>query len=202
MDKAIVALASDEVAQAFLAWLDRLQELGCAIVFKTIQALHDSLHLIEQQWLGSAEAYALHQHLLDSHQARLLDRRIKNRLSLAKDIHASTQIRLYQQRQKLQSRLSDELGDHLLLMPTVAHVAPLIDELQNDDEKFAIVNAQTLKLTMIGSFLDVPTMNIPIAFNQAHLAIGASMSAKQGLETKILQYAVCIEHLGAYALNP
>lgn len=194
-DNAIVSLADDEVQACFYRWVDRLTSLGIVVRERTVRAVHETLDCINTLWLGSAEAYALHECLLASPQADELDRRVKKRLLLAKDIKASTQIRLYQTRQRLHKELAYELGKQMFIMPTVAHTAPKLAPLEADDEYFFDVNAKTLKLTMIGSFLDMPAISLPIGTDGQGLPIGALISGADGCDDVVLQASCLIEKL-------
>lgn len=194
-DRAIVALADESVQQAFYAWLDRLMQQGITIKSQHLNALHDTLACITHQWLGSAEAYALHETLLNSSCANDLDPRVRTRLLLAKDIKASTQIRLYQARKVLQDKLKTELGDGLFAMPTVSHTAPELTPLEQDDDHFTKINLKTLKLTMLGAFLDMPALNIPIGTDTQDLPIGALLSSVANNDKLILDNGCLLDHL-------
>lgn len=185
-DPAIVALADDDVQACFHEWVQTLTKAGFYIKAETITALHDTLACINEQWLGSAEAHTLHEELLNSPQADELDRRVRTRLMLAKDIKASTQIRLYARRAVYQQALMRELSNRLLIMPTVRHTAPVLAKLEADDDYFAHINAQTLNFTMIGSFLDMPTLSLPIGTDAQGLPIGASVAGVTGSDRQVL----------------
>lgn len=198
-DKAIIDLADESVQKAFYVWLDALHKKGISIIAKNITAVHDTLSCIETMgWLGSAEAYTLHEHILNSDQANELDARVRTRLLIAKDIKASTQIRLYQTRQILQNRLKSELGNVLFVMPTVSHTAPRLAPLEQDDEHFAKMNLKTLKLTMIGAFLDMPALNLPIGVDDQGLPIGVLLAGVSDNDKLILENGYWFDHFCEY----
>lgn len=192
-DPAIVALADDDVQQCFANWVERLSVAGFCVQAHRVLALHDALDCIHEQWLGSAEAYALHETLLHTPKADELDRRVRTRLMLAKDIKASTQIRLYARRAAHQKALAEQLGKRLLIMPTVSHTAPLLAQLEADDDYFAQINTKTLKLTMIGSFLDMPALSLPIGTDKQDLPIGALLAGASGSDRQVLTSGFVIE---------
>lgn len=192
-DDAIVALADDTVAAAFWAWLESLTKAGFIVRKQSLMPLHQAVACIDTLWLGAAEAYALHESLLASTQAELLDRRVRHRLESAKDIKASEQIHLYQIRKQLQREMATQLGNQLLLLPTVAHTAPKLAPLEQDDDYFAKINKKTLKMTMIGSFLDMPSLNMPIANDPQGLPIGACVAGATGLDHQLLSAGCLIE---------
>lgn len=185
-DPEIVALADDDVQGCFNQWVDKLVKVGFPVIAEKIGVLHDTLMCINEHWLGSAEAYALHEDLLNGPEADLLDGRVRARLMLAKNIKASTQIRLYARRITYQRALVGELGNRLLIMPTVIHTAPMLDKLEADDDYFAQINTQTLRLTMIGSFLDMPSLSLPIGTDRQGLPVGALLAGVAGGDKQVL----------------
>lgn len=105
--------------------LERLAGEGAYIERKPITAMREALAMVEcGDWVGSAEAFALHESLLDSTDAAHLDPRVRKRLEGARSMSASRQIRLYQQGESLRRQLADELDGAFVITPTVAHVAP------------------------------------------------------------------------------
>lgn len=177
-----------------LVAIERLQLAGAVVVQRPLHGLQVTLQLIQEQgWLGAAEAFALHQPLLDSEYAEQLDPRVRRRLENARQMPASQLLRLYEARRQLQQQVQDELDGALLITPTVAHVAPPLAPLENDDELFARTNLATLRLTMPGSFLDMPGVALPSGHDAQDLPTGLLLSLPQGEDTQLLATALAVE---------
>lgn len=177
-----------------LVAIERLQLAGAVVVQRPLHGLQVTLQLIQEQgWLGAAEAFALHQPLLDSEYAEQLDPRVRRRLENARQMPASQLLRLYEARRQLQQQVQDELDGALLITPTVAHVAPPLAPLENDDELFARTNLATLRLTMPGSFLDMPGVALPSGHDAQGLPTGLLLSLPQGEDTQLLATALAVE---------
>ena len=193
------AILSDErtepaVRDNLLRCLTRLEEAGAIIELRPCAAFQATLALIEQQgWLGSAEAFALHQPLLDSAAAEQLDPRVRRRLEAARHFPASQLINLYSARERLQQQLTDELDGAFLITPSVAHVAPPLAPLEIDDELFTRTNLATLRLTMPGSLLDLPGVSLPSGHDVLGLPTGLLVSAPAGEDSRLLRAALAVE---------
>ncbi|MGU0809190.1 amidase [Pseudomonas aeruginosa] len=195
------ALLSDErlqpaVRDNLYTALQRLADGGVTVEERTLPALRATLELIERDgWLGSAEAFALHETLLDSADAEQLDPRVRQRLESARGFPASRQILLYQAAERLKRQLPDELDGALLVTPTVAHVAPPLAPLAADDALFARTNLATLRLTMPGSLLDLPGVALPSGVDAQGLPTSLLLSAPSGADARLLRAALSLEPL-------
>ncbi|UFH51049.1 amidase [Pseudomonas sp. KNUC1026] len=184
------------VRDNLMAALERLRAAGVLIEQRPVAALQACLDLIEKHgWLGSAEAFALHQPLLDSLDAERLDPRVRKRLETARQLPASTQLMLSQAAEQLREQLRDELNGALLVTPTVGHVAPLLEPLLEDDALFARTNLATLRLTMPGSLLDMPGVALPSGTDNQGLPTSLLLAAPSGEDTHLLRAALAIEPL-------
>ncbi|PWU27396.1 amidase [Pseudomonas sp. RW407] len=182
------------VAGNLLAALKRLAEAGAVIEEQPLAAFQEALRLVESSgWLGSAEAFTLHQELLDSPDAEHLDPRVRKRLEAARQFPASAQIRLYQAAERLQRQLALELDGALLITPTVGHVAPALAPLENDDDLFARTNLATLRLTMPGSMLDMPGVALPSGVDEHGLPTSLLVAGPSGSDEHLLRAALSIE---------
>jgi len=174
----------------------RLERAGAVIEDRPVVAFAKAMELIETVgWPGSAEAFCLHQALLDSPDAEQLDPRVRRRLEAARDFPAFKQIRLYQASERLRAELAAELDGALLITPTVAHVAPLMAALLLDDDLFAKTNLATLRLTMPGSLLDMPGVALPNGADATGLPTSLLVSAPSGQDEYLLRAALAIELL-------
>lgn len=174
--------------------LERLAIEGAYIERKPINAMREALAMIERgDWVGSAEAFALHESLLDSAEAARLDPRVRKRLEGARSMSASSQIRLYQQGESLRRQLADELDGAFVITPTVAHVAPKLAPLEADESLFVATNLATLRLTMPGSLLDMPGVALPSGFDADGLPTSLLLAAPSGADDALLRLALSVE---------
>ena len=182
------------VRNNLLRAVDQLKAAGALIEVRASATFQATLNLIKQDgWLGSFEAFALHENLLDSRDAELLDPRVRRRLEAARELPASQLLHLIDARRRLQLQLVDELDGAVLITPTVAHVAPALAPLQADDDLFVKTNLATLRLTMPGSLLDMPGVSLPSGRDALGLPTGLLLSAPSGEDARLLRAALSVE---------
>lgn len=193
----IEQLELDEyVRHNFFKVVGQLKKAGARVEFKKINGFRQSISLInEGLWLGAAEAYTCHQELLESDESVLIDSRVRKRLECAKNILASTQIKLYQAALDLKLLIREELNGACMLTPTVAHTAPAIQPLLENDELFVQTNLKILKLTMPGSYLNMPGVALPNGFDQKKLPTSILVSSYEENDRNVLQSAEFIEYV-------
>ncbi|WP_455912704.1 amidase [Pseudomonas putida] len=182
------------VRNNLLRAMDLIKAAGALIEVRPSATFQVTLNLIKQDgWLGSFEAFALHEALLDSRDADLLDPRVRRRLEAARSLPASQLLHLIDERRRLQCQLVDELDGAVLITPTVAHVAPPLAPLEADDELFVKTNLATLRLTMPGSLLDMPGVSLPSGRDALGLPTGLLLSAPSGEDARLLRVALSVE---------
>ncbi|WP_421555807.1 amidase [Pseudomonas kitaguniensis] len=182
------------VRNNLLRAVDQLKAAGALVEVRPSATFQATLDLIKDHgWLGSFEAFALHQALLDSTDAQQLDPRVRRRLEAARALPASQLIYLTTARRRLQQQLIDELDGALLITPTVAHVAPPLAPLEADDALFVNTNLATLRLTMPGSLLDMPGVSLPSGRDAQGLPTGLLLSAPAGEDARLLRAALSVE---------
>jgi len=182
------------VRNNLLRAVEQLKAAGALIEERESRGFQATLDLIKQHgWLGSFEAFALHQALLDSPDAQQLDPRVRRRLEAARTLPASQLIHLTDARLRLQQQLIDDLDGAILITPTVAHVAPALAPLEADDDLFVKTNLATLRLTMPGSLLDMPGVSLPSGRDAQGLPTGLLLSAPTGEDARLLRAALSVE---------
>ncbi|MFC6335723.1 amidase [Pseudomonas sp. CCM 7891] len=189
-DTRVETAVRDNVLRA----VEQMRAAGALIEVRPSPAFQATLDLIQHQgWLGSFEAFALHETLLDSPDAGQLDPRVRRRLEAARTLPASQLLRLYDARRGLQQQLAEELDGAILITPTVAHVAPALAPLEADDDLFVKTNLATLRLTMPGSLLDMPGVSLPCGRDALGLPTGLLLSAPSGEDARLLRAALSVE---------
>jgi aspartyl-tRNA(Asn)/glutamyl-tRNA(Gln) amidotransferase subunit A len=100
---------------------------------------------------------------------------------LAEDFNA-----LQRGRVALQRSLWATLGDALLVMPTVPHVAPPIASVAADPDVFARVNLKTICNTLPGNMLNTCGLALPNGLGAAQMPTSLLLSAPAGQEARLL----------------
>ncbi|WP_281040483.1 amidase family protein, partial [Rhizobium leguminosarum] len=96
-------------------------------------------------------------------------------------------------RRRLIADVERLVGDRLLAFPTVAHVAPPIGPLEQDDELFFATNNKTLRNTALGNFLDWCGVSIPCGTGEAGMPVGLLLSATAHRDEALLGIALAAE---------
>lgn len=186
--------AEPAVRNNLLRAVEQLKAQGALVEERECPTFQATLDLIKHHgWLGAFEAFALHEALLDSPDAELLDPRVRRRLETARSLPASQLIHLTDARRRLQQQLVDDLDGAILITPTVAHVALPLAPLAGDDDLFVNTNLATLRLTMPGSLLDMPGVNLPSGRDAQGLPTGLLLSAPTGEDARLLRAALSVE---------
>ncbi|TCF98631.1 amidase [Paraburkholderia strydomiana] len=178
----------------FRAFLEELERNGAAVEERELQSLADIYTLIRDRgWPGGLEAFALHRALLDSPDAERIDQRVRVRLEANRKVPPERLDELMEHRNRLSRLFAAEVGDATVVMPTVAHVAPPVAELENDPELFARVNLATLAITMLGSFLDTPAIAMRSGLDGVGLPTSVQLIRPEGDDAKLLQLGLAVE---------
>lgn len=186
--------AEPAVRNNLLRAVEQLKAQGARVEEHECTTFQATLDLIKHHgWLGSFEAFALHEALLDSADAEQLDPRVRRRLEAARALPASQLLHLVDARRRLQQQLVDDLDGAILITPTVAHVAPSLAPLEADDALFVNTNLATLRLTMPGSLLDMPGVTLPSGHDAQCLPTGLLLSAPTGEDARLLRAALAVE---------
>jgi aspartyl-tRNA(Asn)/glutamyl-tRNA(Gln) amidotransferase subunit A len=146
-----------------------------------------------------AEAATFHADLLKSPRADQMDQRVRTRMLTAKDFTAQDYITLQWQRERLQAEARAYLGNSCLLFPTVAMTAPAIAPLEADDALFVRTNLKVLRNTMLGNYLGMPGVTLPVGTDSNGLPVGALVSAPYGQDDRILAVAKAMEPVMQFA---
>ncbi len=191
------------VRDNLLAMTDRLVKAGARLTIRPVPAFRAAAEAIQTLgWPGSYEANAFHRDHLSGPDRARMDQRTAARLDRGALISPETYQELLRIRARLQREIAHDLAGAFLIVPTVAHVAPLLAPLEADPELFASVNLATLRLTMIGSFLDMPGIALPTGRDRIGLWTSMQLSAPSGDDDRLLGAALGIERIWAHGREP
>jgi aspartyl-tRNA(Asn)/glutamyl-tRNA(Gln) amidotransferase subunit A len=196
IDSGILAdgVVTDVVRNNLLTTMDALARQGARVITRSVPAIPQTRKWIDELgWAGAAEGYRFHAERLAGPDRDLIDPRIMARLELGRSMPAEGYQRLLEIRREMQARIVDELDGAILVTPTVGHVAPELAPLDADPEMFAQVNMATLRLTMIGSFLDMPGLAMPSGTDAQGLPTSVQFSVPSGDDERLLGAGLSID---------
>lgn len=172
----------------------RLRRCGAIVDERPVEAFACARALIATHgWLGAAEAWSWLREIAEGPRGDRIDRRVRERLRAARAMDRQAERHIRVLRVELMQRLRQELGNAVLITPTVKHVAPELAPLEGDDRWFAAVNLETLSLTMPGSLLDMPGIAMPSGLDRQGLPTSVLFSAPQGHDDPLLHICLAVE---------
>ncbi|WP_047459222.1 amidase [Rhizobium rhizogenes] len=196
-DTVVMDDVEDGVRQAFDAAIERLQQAGVRVrraAFPTFSGVFDLM--AKHGPMVTAEAYALHYYRLSGPDAAAMDRRVVARTSLGEKIGLVDYIALLNGRERLIEAFATTMApNEFIAHPTVAHVAPPLAPLRDDDDLFVKTNGKTLRNTLIGNFLDCCGVSLPCGTADGGMPVGFLLSAKRGQDEQLLAAALAAEQV-------
>ena len=142
--------------------------------------------------LVAIEAYAEHRAILQSADARRMDRRVVRR-AMGGRVSGDDVIKLQHGREDLIAALGDELKGALLVLPATPMTAPPIDALERDDELFRATNLRAIHYTFLGNLFRMCGLALPSGEDAAGLPTGVQFLAPQGNDDRLLSIGLSIE---------
>jgi aspartyl-tRNA(Asn)/glutamyl-tRNA(Gln) amidotransferase subunit A len=182
------------VAARFAAAVEALTAAGARVASRPVDALDRALALRDAHGtIVAAEAWREHAELVTGPRAEALDPRVLHRIRNGRSVLGPDYEVLLAERGPLQRRLREQLGAALAILPTVRHTAPELEPLERDDELFAHVNMSTLRATIVGSYLDMPGVSLPIGLDDDGLPVGLLLCGAPGEDDRVLSAALAAE---------
>ena len=182
-----------QVEAAFEATLDALSRKGWRISRRRLPSLEAVADLLAAQGsLATWEAAGVHRHLLEDDAAvAALDPLVGLRLRAGADMPLDRVETLRAARPGLIRGFAEDLGDDLLLLPSVCCIAPDRTACAGALEATMAVNLRVLRNTMILSFVDAPGVSLPIG--DAAEPMGVLLSGVADDDTAALGAAFALE---------
>ena len=183
-----------DIADAFDQAISTLENAGATITREVFPIFEQVTRLFsEHGTLTVAEAFALHEELLNSEDAARMDQRVRTRMLTANNFTTSDYIRLQWERETLQRKTAECLQSRFLLFPTAPITAPELAALEASDELFVATNLKALRNTMLGNYLGTPGVSLPIGKDRYGLPIGVLVSAPFGEDALVLAAALAMQ---------
>ncbi|WP_028602905.1 amidase family protein [Ottowia thiooxydans] len=186
-----LAVNTQEVQTVFEGVLELLCRQGVKVVERVFDVFEKTRDLFDQHGtLVAVEATQVHRELLQSEALNLVDPRVAARMKLGAQLSESASAQVKGQRVSLLARSQADLpAGEVLLYPTVCMTAPEIAPLDEDAAWFAACNARVLQNTMLGSYLNMPTLSLPAGQATNGLPVGISLSMNAGSDSLLLGLA-------------
>jgi aspartyl-tRNA(Asn)/glutamyl-tRNA(Gln) amidotransferase subunit A len=190
-ENAILDEVEPEVRRNFIASLERAAAAGVRVRWQPVPELTQIRELIARYGnIAAAEGYQSHRELLESPLHAQIDVTVYKRMMGGKTMSAEDFDALQRGRVALQRSLWATLGDALLVMPTVPHVAPPIAPLAADPDVFARVNLKTICNTLLGNMLNTCGLALPNGLGAAQMPTSLLLSAPAAHEARLLRAGV------------
>ena len=182
----------DTVAAAFQAALDRLSQAGALLQDIAFEPFAEIAEVSAAGGILGAEAYALHRDRLAA-KGNMVDPRVRTRIERGAKISGADLLDVIEARAGIRSR-ADAIGADYdaLLMPTVAIVAPPIDDIVASDELYAEMNPFILRNTTFGNFLDRCALSIPI-HEPGEAPVGLMVVDRTGADAHLIRVGLSVE---------
>jgi len=176
------------VQAAFEAALESLARAGAQIMTRAFRPFEMTRQIFDEYGtLVAVEATKVHKALMASPDFDKVDQRIAARMRKGAALPQINQERIQSSRASLVRMASQHLTEReVLIYPTVPMTAPKIVDLERDDALFAASNMRILHNTMLGSYLDMPTLNLPVGLASDGLPVGISLSMATGEDARLL----------------
>ena len=183
-----------EVEEVFEATVAVLSRRGWSVTRRPFPSLEAVAALLaELGSLATWEAAGVHRHLLEHpEQVAALDPLVGSRLQSGADMPLARVETLRMARPGLVSQFADELGDDLLLLPSVCCRVPRQADCARSLVETMAINVRVLRNTMILSFVDAPGVSLPMG--GAGTAMGVLLSGAAGDDAQVLGAAFALEH--------
>ncbi|QNP48274.1 amidase [Diaphorobacter aerolatus] len=177
------------VQSAFERVIDELSRSGCRISDMQLDEWCGApFKLQEKGTLIAAEAAYIHADTL-ARQPDAIDPFVLARIKRGETMPAPHYVGLQRAREQLRQSLDARIADlDLLMLPTVALIAPHIDSVANPDA-FNTANMLVLRNTSVFNFYDLPAMSLPINVGAAAMPVGLMVVARRNCDLDLLAMA-------------
>jgi aspartyl-tRNA(Asn)/glutamyl-tRNA(Gln) amidotransferase subunit A len=197
----VLDIAEPHVAANFERSLEAFARSGIEVRRERVDVLDEVLEMTARfGTVTAAEAYNEYHEIIDSDRVNTVDRRVVSRIMDGKNMSAHAIISIYRMRLKLIDKLSAQLGNAYLAMPTTAITAPEIAPLEADDALFHRVNLSALRNTMLGNILGLCGMALPNGHDERNLPTSILISAPAGEDDRLLGDTLAMERIIREAL--
>ena len=182
----------DIVAAAFHAALERLSAAGAVLEEIAFPPFAEIVEVNAAGAILATEAHALHRDRLAA-KGNMVDPRVRQRIERGARISGPDLVDVMRARADIQMRAEAFAADYdALLMPTVATVAPPIDDIVASDDLYWEMNFFILRNTTLGNFLDICALSIPI-HEPGAAPVGLMAVDRKGADAHLIRVGLAVE---------
>lgn len=180
------------VADAVAKAISKLSAAGAEIVDVDFPALARWPDVLRTGHMIASEAYATHRRWLEA-KRDLYDPRVRMRIELGAKLSAADYVDVMRERVAMQAEAAALLQDFdALIAPSVAIVAPRLQDILNDNDAFVRANRLLVRSTGFINFLDGCSLTVPCQAPGA-LPVGLMLSGLRGSDQHILRVGMSVE---------
>ncbi|HEU0199398.1 MAG TPA: amidase [Burkholderiaceae bacterium] len=181
----------DAVARAFEAALASLARAGAHVVTAPVPPFDAHATYFQNGGIAGAEAYVVHRPYLD--RLRLYDPRVGQRIALGAQIGAADYIELVRLRATASAAFTRQAAPFdAVVMPTLACVAPAIEEVGRSDDDYVRWNLRLLRNAGVINFLDGCALTLP-CHEPGSAPVGLTVCGPAGTDRHVLAAGAAIE---------
>jgi aspartyl-tRNA(Asn)/glutamyl-tRNA(Gln) amidotransferase subunit A len=181
-----------DVEQSFARALSALSRAGARIREIPFTELQDEADSAKTVNFSAYEAYALHRERLETRYADF-DPMVAKRLMFGANMKEKDYRELVATRVKLRASADRTTADYAaLIMPTIAIVAPSIDEMRASEEAFFRINGVLLRNCAPFNVFDRPTWSLP-CHRQGEAPVGLMVVGATGDDHRLQALGLSIE---------
>ena len=181
------------VARSFERAIRDLSGAGAKINEIPLAELDELPGINRKGGFSGPEAYELHRERIESRGGEY-DPRVLVRLQRGREQSAADYVELIRARAGLQRRVDRALAEFdALLIPTTPIIAPLLEELESDQE-YLRINQLALRNTSVANFLDRCAISIP-CHEPGTAPVGLMLMGAHGADRRLLGIAAAVEEV-------
>ncbi len=192
-DKTGIDDAEPAVAANLETTVKRLAAAGAKVTSRPVRPI-GAMRALSAQFgsLVAIEAYAEHRAILESADAKRMDRRVVKR-AMGGRVSGHDVISLQRGRESLIAALADDLKGALLVLPATPMTAPAIAALERDDELFRVTNLRAIHYTFLGNLFRMCGLALPSGTDAVGLPTGVQFLARGGDDERLLSIGLSME---------
>jgi len=180
------------VARTFDTAIATIANAGAQIVRIAVPEFAEVGQTAQVATFPAAEGFAWHRNLMARAKDRY-DPRVAERLERGRQIGAADYLWLVQQREQLIASMRVRAAEFdVLAMPTVPIAAPLIADLEQDDELYHRLNLLVLRNPTLVNFLDGCALSLP-CHREGDAPVGLMLARFDAADATVLRIGEAIE---------
>lgn len=181
------------VARNFERVLGQLSRARAELIELPLAELEEISQINAKGGFPAAESYALHRQRLDTQRAQI-DPRVSMRILRGREQSAADYIDLFRARADLKRRTDRHLAPFdAVVLPTCAVIAPMLSELESDDE-YIRLNLLAVRNSTVANLLDRCAVSIP-CHEAGSAPVGLTLMGPNGGDRPLLALAAAVETL-------